>query len=309
MNDTPQAVFDVRDTCISCKSPELVTLSEGSFMDQPLFGFLSEDPFGEDPFPHLQNARWKFVQCKDCAQKFHANVLDSHWNGIYYNRWISSEAIDIFLQNRGIFGFDADFSNGEHAVERILQLERLTKSIRGSDPVRVLDFGCGDGQFLATCACFGFEGVGVEFSAAREKTKRIEFVNSLDQVCESHGEGHFHAATLFEVLEHLPEPLETLKQIRPLMKTDGVLVLETPNCPNVTDFATREDYLLIDPLGHINAFTPETQETMAKFAGFNLVKPSVVQLTASPKRALKREARRLLGPFLKRYTQQYFIAT
>jgi len=260
------------------------------------------------PLPYLEQAEWSFVQCKKCSQKFHQNVLTEEWLGIYYNNWISREAIEQHARNSGNFGFHANFEKGKHSVERILQLERLTRNLREDGPIRVLDFGCGDGKFLATCASLGFECVGVEFSAAREKTKAVDFFGDLEQVEREYGSGQFHAAVLFEVLEHLFDPLAILRSIRTFLVEGGILILETPNCPNVTGIHDINDYRLIDPLGHINAFTAQTQERIAIEAGFHRVTPSVVQCTADPARAYKREARRILQPFLRRNTQQYFIA-
>ena len=308
MKDIVDAEFDVREQCITCGSEEFSTLSEGRFADEPLHGFLANDPFGEDPLPYLMNADWRFVQCKNCGQKFHQKILNEEWINTYYSRWISSEAIAEHAKVTGKFGFMANFEKGRHAVERILQLERLTRSLRGNDPVRVLDFGCGEGKFLATAANFGFECVGVEFSAARNKTKLIDFLSNMDQVAENYAQGHFHAAALFQVLEHLTHPLDVLKSIRPFVKDGGVLILETPNCPDVTDIKSMQDYRLIHPLGHINAFAPETQARIAQEAGFKRVDPSVVQCTADPMRAYKREVRRVLRPLVKRDTQQYFVA-
>lgn len=303
-----RAEFETRTSCITCGSKELKELARGRFDEEPLHSFLANDPFGENPLPYLKDAEWQFVQCDVCQQKFHRNILNEKWNGIYYNRWITSEAIEAHAQASGHTGFHSDFRKGKHAVERILQIERLTRNIRGADAVRVLDFGCGEGRFLSTCADFGFECVGVEFSAAREKTKVINFFPDLDEVKKETSAGHFHAAVLFEVLEHLSDPLDVLRSIRPLLTDNGILILETPNCPEVTGIHDQNDYELINPLGHINAFTAQTQERIAKEAGFERVKPSTVQCTADPLRAYKRELRRLLQPFLKRYTQQYFVA-
>lgn len=128
----------------------------------------------------------------------------------------------------------------------------------------------------------------------------------MEQVREDYAPGHFHAAVMFEVLEHLASPLDVLREIRPFVQDGGVLILETPNCPEVTGINSLTDYRLISPLGHINAFTPETQEKIAQEAGFKRISTSTVQCTADPIRVYKREARRFLSPFLKRYTQQYF---
>ncbi|MGY6409685.1 MAG: class I SAM-dependent methyltransferase [Alkalilacustris sp.] len=274
-----------------------------------MYDYLSADPFGENPLPHLKDAEWCFVQCNACGQKFHQRILNPEWNKIYYNRWITAEAIESHARSLGNFGFRASFNKGVHSVERILQIEWLTEELRGADPVRLLDFGCGDGRFLAACAAFGFECVGVEFSSAREKTRVADFFGGLEEVRAEMAPGHFHAVVLFEVLEHLAEPLQTLKALHALLARGGVLVLETPNCPNVTSINSISDYRLIDPLGHINAFTPETQERIANEAGFARVTPGTPQCTVDPMKVYKRELKRLLRPLLKRYTQQYFVAT
>lgn len=305
--DSPEARFENRRHCITCGSGDLRTLSTGRFSEGAIHRFLSEDPFGEDPRPALRNATWTFVQCAACGQKFHQDVLNEEWLNIYYNRWITSEAIEAFYEHRGSSGFQKDFSVGKHAVERVLLLERLTRSIRGADAVRVLDFGCGEGTFLAAGATFGFEGVGVEFSEAREARKRVEFHSDLESVAETHMRESFHAVTLFEVLEHLVDPLSILRQLKPFLKPGGILILETPNCATVTGIETRTDYALIGPLGHINAFTPATQERIAKEAGFRRIAPGIVQCTADMGRVYKREARRFLQPLMKRYTQQVFV--
>ena len=88
------------------------------------------------------------------------------------------------------------------------------------------------------------------------------------------------------------------------------MMLETPNCPDVVDIVTEQDYRLIHPLGHINAFTADTQTRNARNArnaGFRRVNAPVVQFTADTKAAYKREARRILRPLIKRNTQQVFI--
>lgn len=302
-----EAEFSCRSRCITCESTDLDVLSSGRFADEPLHGILSNEHFGEDPLPYLRNASWTFVQCKQCDQKFHRDVLNDDWLQVYYSRWITAEAIEAFYESRGHGGFADRFEIGRHAVERALLLEKLTRSLRGSDPVRVLDFGCGEGTFLAACASFGFEGAGIEFSEAREKNKQFSFFADLAQTQAAYPAEHFHAVTLFEVLEHLAAPLETLRALNPMVKTGGILILETPNCETVTDIQSRDDFSLISPLGHINAFTPQTQETIAKNAGFRRIKPGVVQCTADLPRVYKREARRMLQPFLKRYTQQVFV--
>ena len=144
--------------------------------------------------------------------------------------------------------------------------------------------------------------------AAKRGGGGVNVFGSLDRVAETHPPGSFHAVALLQVLEHLTRPLDVLRALRKLVADGGVLMLETPDCGNVTDIRTRRDYELINPLGHINAFTPETLERIAKEAGFSRIRPCTVQVCAGAKRAYKREVRRLLSPFLRDGTQQMFLA-
>ncbi|MGR3662094.1 MAG: class I SAM-dependent methyltransferase [Paracoccaceae bacterium] len=299
---SPEAQFDTRTKCITCESEKLRILSSGRYTEEPLHGILCNDPV-----PSLRNASWTFVQCEDCDQKFHRDILNDEWQDIQYNRWITKEAIEQFYKEKGAIGFEKEFKVGKHAYERMLLLEKLTRDIRGDEPVRVLDFGCGEGLFLATCACSGFETVGVEFSTEREENRRVDFYSNLDQVAKLFEPASFDAITLFQVLEHLAHPLEVLRELSRFTKKGGVLILETPDCESVTDIKTRRDVDLIGPLGHINAFTAASQERIAKEVGFKRISPSVVQCTSDMARVYKREARRYLQPFLKRTTQQVFV--
>ena len=234
MNNTAdtsrEAQFDTRANCITCGSEKLRVLSTGRYRDEPVHGFLTGDAYGENPAPSLRNASWTFVQCQECGQKFHRDVLNDEWQDIHYNRWITSEAIEQFYEQQGSTRFARLFEVGKHAVERMLIIEKLTRGIRGDEPVRLLDFGCGEGAFLAICANSGFESIGVEISAAREEKQQIEYFSNLEQVAEKYELASFHSITLFEVLEHLNRPLEVLRDLSRFAMKGCILILETPDC-------------------------------------------------------------------------------
>ena len=116
----------------------------------------------------------------------------------------------------------------------------------------------------------------------------------------------FHIATLFQVLEHLDHPMETLLSIRELMVPHGILILEVPNCEGTVGIKNINDYRLVDPLEHINAFTPQSLTQFAARAGFRRIRTPIVQVTSSFKRVLKREARRIASIIRKPDTNQYF---
>lgn len=280
-----RAQFLTRNTCINCGSGKLREVSTGLFKEGALHGFLSADPWGESPVPYLNDQRWSYVQCGDCSQAFHAHVLTPEWNDINFSRWMSAEAIAEFERTHG--GPDRLFDRATHYTKHVLQLAAMVPT----RPLRVLDFGCGNGEFLAICHQFGFESVGVDRSTARRDRAGVDVFASADEL-----DGRpFHAITLFEVLEHLDDPSGVLTMLRGHLAPGGILILETPDCTGVERIETIHDYECIHPLQHINAFTPPTLRSIAERHGFESIAKPVSHVTANPIKVAKTEARRALS--------------
>jgi 2-polyprenyl-3-methyl-5-hydroxy-6-metoxy-1,4-benzoquinol methylase len=287
-----QAEFIERRHCINCNSTRLAEISHGRLADRPLADFLEADPWGESPVPYLQRAEWVLVRCSDCQQIFHKLILNAEWNERRFTTWMSADAIKEFENQRGIASASKKFDRARSYVEHILRIEKLTRSVRGDRPIRLLDFGCGFGHFLLTCERFGFDAVGVDRATPRIEGAVVKVYPSLIDLS---GAEPFHAITLFEVLEHLDEPATMLRQLAERLVSGGLLILETPDCEGVTGIKTREDYDKVHPLEHINAFTHETLKSIAERHGFRHIKRGTTYVTAERLRVLKREAKHLLG--------------
>jgi SAM-dependent methyltransferase len=301
-----QARFVERAVCINCGSSCLDKLSIGHFGEEPVRGFLENDPWGVSPLPYIERDRWELVRCADCTQMFHRNILSPEWNERRFSEWMTETAMRQFLASRE--SPPALFDRGREHVAHITRIERLTRPLRNQEAVRILDFGCGWGEFLAACEDFGFICYGIDRSSARRKHGRIHILPSVEDLKDMPAAAHgFHAVTLFEVLEHLEDPLAVLRALHNLLVSRGILVLETPDCTGVSDFLTESDYRKIHPLDHINAFTPATLRNMAIRAGFEPVSAGVAHVTDNPARIAKTELRRLLRPFLRATTREYFL--
>lgn len=99
----------------------------------------------------------------------------------------------------------------------------------GGDPQRLLDFGCGAGQFLKQAKALGFAAEGVELDpqvrihAARESGCPVD---ALDEVKK---EGRrYDVIHLGDVLEHLPEPMTTMRELEELLADRGCFFIEGP---------------------------------------------------------------------------------
>lgn len=267
--------------------------------------FIEHDPWGESPLPYIENDEWLLVQCEDCSQAFHKRILSPEWMNKCYSEWVTQEAIQKFLETRNTP--ENNFEAARRRVRHVLQIENLTRRLRNGEAVRVLDFGCGWGEFLALCDGFGFHTSGIDFSLDRRKHGRVSIFPSIDELKRSSKtESAFHVITLFEVLEHLASPSEVIKLLSVLLVQGGLLILETPDCTGVTDITSAEDYRLIHPLSHINAFTPDTLCSIAQRAGFQPINPGVAQVTCDRKRVIKTEIKHVINRFIRPTTQKYF---
>lgn len=284
LQSAQQAEFTERTTCINCGLSNLAELSHGNYNAEPLSGFLAADPWGEDPLPYLTTATWSLVKCSDCTQVFHRRILNDEWNERRFSQWMSADAIKTFEKRLGPAPHRT-FNAAERHVEHVLRIEKLTRHMRSNgEAVRLLDFGCGFGNFIEASSHFGFEAVGVDRSVGRRSEASIKIYPSLADV----GQQKFHAVTLFEVLEHLDNPALILSELSSHLLPDGILILETPDCSGIKDIVTHRDYDLVHPLEHINAFTHETLKSIAERQGFREIVRGPAFVTADGFRAVKR---------------------
>jgi hypothetical protein len=303
-----RAGFVAREHCVACRSRDLVTLDSGRFSDEPVRGFLEQDPWGVSPLPFLQDHPWEYVRCAGCGQAFHKWLLTPEWQHVRFTEWMSEDSIREFEAAHGMDAPAWMFGAATGLVKHVLSLEAMTRAVRGGGPVRVLDFGCGWGDFLATAGQFGFQAFGVDRDPDRRRAasaRGVVVFPDLDEAGKDIG-GGYHAVTLFQVLEHLEEPFETLAALGEWMVDGAVLVLEVPNCEGVVGIKSRSDYYNAHPLEHINCFTPTSLRAIATRAGFTPVRPAIAHVTTSPGKVLKGEAKRWARAVLSPGTHQYF---
>ena len=95
---------------------------------------------------------------------------------------------------------------------------------------RVLDYGCGAGHLLAALKSQGFAAEGAEFSgkaAANAAAKSGCPVHDLS-LPGWQAAGPWAAIHLGDVVEHLPDPRDTVADLLPLITTGGILSAEGP---------------------------------------------------------------------------------
>src|SRR5262249_13108998 len=147
---------------------------------------------------------------------------------------------------------------------------------------RILDYGCGDGQFVALVRLFGWEAYGLDFSCTRMRQGEDVGVNIYGELETLHRAAPLpmHAVTLFQVLEHVSEPGAILGELARHMLNGGILVVEVPDCEGINIPLSMREFLLLHPLEHINVFTSPSLAAICGAHGFERMERLPAHVTA-----------------------------
>lgn len=159
-------------------------------------------------------------------------------------------------------------------------LEEAVPSRKGTRP-RILDIGCGTGDFLQFMKGAGWSVSGLDLSPEAAHVARRKGIPVHEQPLEElllRGklrEGSYRAVTLFHVLEHLPRPVEMLRAARRLLAPGGILVVQVPNDFNpfqlsVTNGSRAKPWWVVSP-DHINYFSFSSLRTLFRKVGLQTV--------------------------------------
>jgi SAM-dependent methyltransferase len=167
---------------------------------------------------------------------------------------------------------------------------------------RLLDFGCGAGQFLELAYERGFEGYGVDLSAdavekARERPSGAHAYFGAPRDVPEITTGGFDVVTMWSVLAHLATPVEDLTMLRSLLTDDGALLILTVNANALLLKANGSRWSGFTP-NHLKFYSPSTLPLLLQRAGFeavvmrpmanDLVEAGVAPLTGRQERRLRR---------------------
>jgi 2-polyprenyl-3-methyl-5-hydroxy-6-metoxy-1,4-benzoquinol methylase len=151
---------------------------------------------------------------------------------------------------------------------------RLIKRFTGLSQGRLLDIGCGTGHFLYAMKQDGWEVEGIEKSPKARSFAESEFGLSVIDTSQiaAHKDNSFDCITLWHVLEHFNDPEMIMKEIRRLLKPDGICVIALPNSDSEDAKYYGKFWAAFDVPRHLWHFNPQSFSKFANKQSFRIKK-------------------------------------
>ena len=205
------------------------------------------------------------LRCRGCGHIFSSHIADPHDDGFWGDEVVTPDPYWSVARRPMYEDFRRQFVEG----------------CSGS----LLDMGCGLGFFVESIArCQGWNAYGCEISPAAVRHARDKLglsnilCSPLDEV--DLPPSSFDVITLWDVLDHLPEPDGMLQKCHSLLKEGGICFIRTPNIKtqllraraNKLLRGMRPGVTYLEATGHAHHYSATTSRVLLQRNGFKETK-------------------------------------
>ena len=232
---------------------------------------------------------FNIVKCKKCGLIYvNPRLKENKLHQIYNKEYFSNEAFN---------GSELPFYGYHKYLEEKVYIQatfnkRLKIINKFCRKGRLLDIGCAFGFFLELAGNNGWDVQGIEISEhAYNYAKNVLKLPVLNKTLEEAGfkKNSFDVVTLFDVIEHMPDPKSTLKGIRKILKPNGLLVVTTPDIGSITAKILGKNWEEIRRVReHIYFFSEYTLKKILESLNFEVLKTESAGRFFSVKMAVER---------------------
>jgi len=218
---------------------------------------------GSDKYsPYSMKGEYTLYQCSDCG---HVVVLPipENLSEVYDGEYFTGAK-----KGFGYVSYDRD-KEPMHAVfeKSLIEAESLLGGVG-----TLVDVGAATGFFIKIALSRGWNSAGVELSAFAAKKARD---SGLDVRTGTLIQNYFpqksaDLVTLWDVIEHMPNPVEDLEQVRKVLRKDGILLINTPDVGSLYARILKSRWHLIVPPEHIHYFNKKSIRLLLEESGFRV---------------------------------------
>jgi SAM-dependent methyltransferase len=225
------------------------------------------------------------VECRDCGLIFinpqpEPEDLKEYYPKDYYTpnpshyrdySWFRRKALETYWG----YGRHSDSTPNMHLFKKMVMLPFRIKyrhCIPFVEGGRLLDIGCGNGTELYRLKLMGWEVYGVEIdieASERAKSKGLSvYTGNLFEA--NYPDRFFHVVRMSFVLEHLPNPRETLLEISRILMPKGRIYISVQNARSLNYWLFRKWWFSLDVPRHLFSFTPKTIRKLLSSLGLKV---------------------------------------
>jgi len=220
--------------------------------------------FYTNAIDRFSGEEFTFIQCSQCGLIYPDPKPDLTDISVYYPTEYEAY-YELDLEESPLEKYSL-----QQSLLRQLNLAEKYTSKKGE----MLDIGCAKGNFLLFAKEHGWDVSGIEINHQAAKIAQSKYklkVHSGTLESSNLPDKKFDLITLWDVLEHLPNPKSSLNEIHRLLKTGGLVVFSIPNLESFDRSIFKSNWIGWDPPRHFNLFTKETIKNLLDMSGFMLI--------------------------------------
>lgn len=250
--------------------------------------------------PRKKERSSRHLSCKICGAMFIPKVKKAgpEWRALRCPRchvksvdpWPTEHELENYYSNYPATIVDEKIGNQLISMHQPIA-DFLLSNLPNVEAPKFLDFGFGAGAFLHHLAQRKYSATGIEFSEQniaqlQERANRKETqINTLHfkrgSLSELIQNQRYHCITLFQVIEHLGNPIETLRELSQSQKGGDLLYIECPNENSLffkiktlfRRFLKRTDfYGTLSPPQHLHGFNKRSLQELLEQLDYEIVK-------------------------------------
>ena len=204
------------------------------------------------------------------------NIVETEIQGIYKTSPIPS-SLEKYYESKDYISHHQDSNSIKERIYKFAQSFNLNykRNLLAKETfhnAKVLDYGCGAGEFLKhienDVQTFGYEPNDEARNFAQQKTKKTKFVNQITDIDDN----SLDVITLWHVFEHIENQEEILKIFSQKLKADGTLIIAVPNCTSYDAKHYKEFWAAYDVPRHIFHFSKKGMEKLMNNENWKLDK-------------------------------------